>query len=96
MVKNYKLQEILEKNLSRSKYFKKINFKKKINYSRDYNLVFNTDYNNPITKKHFNKKIEKKYNSQAYTATIKHEQKINNVAVSNFYKKRAFSIFAYF
>ena len=87
MVKNYKLQEILEKNLSRSKYFKKINFKKKINYSRDYNLVFNTDYNNPITKKHFNKKIEKKYNSVAYTTILEHERVSNNVAVQIFTKK---------
>ena len=29
---------------------------KKINYFKDYDLVFNTDYNHPITKKHFNKK----------------------------------------
>ena len=30
IVKNYKLQEILEKNLFKNKYFRKINYKKKI------------------------------------------------------------------
>ena len=86
IVKNYKLQEILEKNLFKNKYFRKINYKKKINYSKDYDLVFNTDYNHPITKKYFNKKIEKKYNSVAYTTILKHEKISNNVAVQIFTK----------
>ena len=34
IVKNYKLQEILEKNLFKNKYFRKINYKKKLNYLR--------------------------------------------------------------
>jgi len=86
VLKNYKLQEILEKNLSGSKFFRKMNYKKKLNYFKDYDLVFNTDYNNPITKKHFNKKIEKKYNSVAYTTIIEHEKVSNNVAVQIFTK----------
>ena len=81
IVKNYKLQETLEKNLFNNKYFRKINNNKKINYFEDYDLVFNTDYNNPITKKYFNKKIEKKYNSVAYTTILEHESISNNVAV---------------
>ncbi len=86
IVKNYKLQEILEKNLSKSKYFRKINNKKKLNYSNDYDLVFNTDYNHPITKKHFSRKIEKRYNSVAYTTILEHERIPNNVAVQIFTK----------
>ncbi|MDA9696632.1 FAD-dependent monooxygenase [Candidatus Pelagibacter sp.] len=86
IVKNYKLQEILEKNLSRNKYFRKINYKKKLNYFRDFDLVFNTDYNNPITKKYFNKKIEKKYNSVAYTTILEHKKISNNIAVQIFTK----------
>ena len=86
IVKNYKLQEMLEKNLSKSKYFRKINYKKKLNYYNDYDLVFNTDYNHPITKKHFSKKIEKKYNSVAYTTILEHERISNNVAVQIFTK----------
>ena len=86
IVKNHKLQEILEKNLFLSKYFRKINHKKKLNYIKDYDLVFNTDYNNSITKKYFNKKIEKKYNSVAYTTILEHERISNNVAVQIFTK----------
>ena len=86
IVKNYKLQEIIEKNLIKNKYFKKINHKKKINYFRDYDLIFNSDYNHPITKKYFSKKIEKKYNSVAYTTILKHEKISNHVAVQIFTK----------
>ena len=84
IVKNYKLQEILEKNLFKNNYFRKINNKKKVNYFKDYDLVFNTDYNHPITKKYFSKKIEKKYNSIAYTTILKHDKISNNVAVQIF------------
>ena len=86
IVKNYKLQKILEKNLFNNKYFRKISHKKKINYFKDYDLVFNTDYNHSITKKYFSKKIEKKYNSVAYTTVLKHEKISNNVAVQIFTK----------
>jgi len=86
IVKNYKLQEILEKNLLSDKYFRKINYKKKINYYKDYDLVFNTDYNHPITKKNFNRKIEKKYNSVAYTTILKHEKISNYTAIQVFTK----------
>ena len=86
IVKNYKLQEILERNLLNNKYFRKTNYKTKINYCKDYDLVFNTDYNHPITKKYFNKKIEKKYNSVAYTTIIKHDKISNNIAVQIFTK----------
>ena len=85
IVKNHKLQEILEKNLLNDKYFRKIN-QKKINIYRDYDLVFNTDHNHPITKKYFYKKIEKKYNSIAYTTIIKHDKISNKVAVQIFTK----------
>ena len=84
IVKNYKLQEVLEKTLFNNKYFRKINRNKKINYLMDYDLIFNTDYNHPITKKYFNKKIEKKYNSVAYTTILKHEKISNRVAVQIF------------
>ena len=86
IVKNHKLQEILEKNLFNNKYFRKTNYKTKINYSKDYDLVFITDYNHPIIKKYFNKKIEKKYNSLAYTTIIKHDKIFNNIAVQIFTK----------
>ena len=39
-----------------------------------YDLVINTEYNHPLTKKYFTKKIEKSYNSCAYTTVIYHEK----------------------
>ena len=86
IVKNYKLQEIIEKNLYKNKYFRKINYKKKINFLKGYDLIFNTDYNNSVTKKYFTKKIEKKYNSVAYTTILKHQKVSNNIAVQIFTK----------
>ncbi len=86
IVKNYQLIDILEKSLSKNKYFKKIKNKKKLNFFNNYNLVINSDYNNVITKKYFNKKIERKYNSFAYTTILNHENITNNVAVQIFTK----------
>ena len=86
IVKNYKLQLILDKKLKKNKYFKIINPKKNINYKEDYDIVFNTDYNNVVTKKYFNKKIEKKYNSIAYTTVLSHDKISNKVATQIFTK----------
>ena len=43
-------------------------------------LVFNSDPTHPIIKKFFSSKIEKKYNSCAYTTTIIHKKIKNNTA----------------
>ena len=53
----------------------------------NYSLVINTDFTHPITKKYFNKKILKEYNSVAYTTTIGHQKIDNNVAVQIFTKR---------
>ena len=87
VIKNFKLLDKLEKNLYKNKYFNKINSKIKNSICKNYDLIINTEYNNLFTKKYFSKKILKTYNSQAYTATIKHEKKINNVASQIFTKK---------
>ena len=86
IVKNHELQKILERKLFNNKYFRITNYNAKINYSKDYDLVFITDYNHPISKKYFNKKIERKYNSVAYTTIIKHDKISNNIAVQIFTK----------
>ena len=86
ITKNYKLQEILKKNLVKNKFYKEHSLKKKLNYSKNYDLVFNTDYYHPITKKYFTKKIEQEYNSIAYTTILEHEKILNNVAVQIFTK----------
>ena len=87
VIKNFKLLDKLEKNLYKNKYFNKINSKIKNSICKNYDLIINTEYNNLFTKKYFSKKILKTYNSQAYTATIKHEKKINNVASQIFTEK---------
>ena len=88
IIKNHKLFDILEKNLSKNKYFKKkIYNNKNLSIINDYELIINCDYFNTITKKYFNKKIVKKYNSFAYTTIIKHEKILNNTATQIFTKR---------
>ena len=53
---------------------------------RDYNLVINSEQNNPITKKYFQKKIEKNYKSLAHTAIIDHKKIENKIASQIFTK----------
>ena len=87
IINNYKLFKILEKDLSKNKYFKKLNINKEnLSFINDYELIINCDYSHKITKKYFNKKITKKYNSLAFTTVIKHEKILNNTAVQIFTK----------
>ncbi len=86
IIRNQRLLDLLSISLSKNKYFKKISLFKNLNFLNNYNLVINTDFSNPITKKYFSKKILKKYNSFAYTTTILHEKIHNNVAVQIFTK----------
>ena len=87
ITKNYQLNEILNKSLSISKFYKKIKLSKKSINVNEYNLIINTDYLSFLTKRFFNKKIIKSYDSLAYTTIIDHENIINNVAVQIFTKK---------
>jgi len=87
IIKNFHLFEILEKNLFKSKYFKKINQNISPKNLVNYNLVINTDHSNPTSKKYFNKKIIKKYNSTAYTTTINHDIIDNQTAIQIFTKR---------
>ena len=86
ILKNQELFKILKKSLKNNKYFKTTYIKKNFNY-QNYDLVVNTDYNNPLTQKYFSKKIIKKYNSFAYTTVIRHKKTLNNVATQIFTKK---------
>ena len=86
IIKNIELNEKLKKSLLNNKYFlKKNNDLSKVKFE-NYYLIINTDYNNFLTKKFFNKKIIKKYNSVACSTIIKHEKISNNVAVQIFTK----------
>ena len=88
IVKNHELYEILHRDLSDNKYFKsKLIAFKNLFFLDKYDLIFNCDSSNIITKKYFNKLISKKYNSNAYTTIITHKKVLNNVAVQIFTSK---------
>jgi len=84
IIRNNQLQKMLFDKLKRSKLIK---FKKNLNVEKNlYKLVINSDATHPIIKKYFSRKIEKNYNSYAYTTTIVHEKIKNNTAYQNFTK----------
>ena len=88
IVQNYRLYNLLQDNLSKSKFYSLKSYdKNNINLSNTNDLIINCDPSNAITKKYFSKKIIKKYNSCAYTTIIKHNKIINNVALQIFTKK---------
>ena len=76
----------MNKSLSNDKYYKKIKSIKNILKLNKYNLIINTEYSNLYTKKFFNKKIAKTYDSYAYTTTINHENINNTDAIQIFTK----------
>ena len=86
IIKNKGLFEILEKSLSKNKFFKRINIFNNLRFLNNYNLVINTEYNNIITKKFFSQKIFKEYNGVAYTTILHHEKIHNDVAAQIFTK----------
>ena len=84
IIRNYQLKKLLLKRLKKNKFIK---FKNNFNIDKSkYKLVINSDPNHPYIKKFFSKKIEKNYNSYAYTTTIVHEKIKNNTAFQNFTK----------
>ena len=54
--------------------------------NKNYNLIINSDPNGYITKKFFSKRLEKNYNSLAYTLVITHAKLDNNIAIQIFTK----------
>jgi len=88
ILKNYKLYNLLEKDLLKNKFFRsKFYNEKNLSLLDKYELIINCDSSNFITNRYFNKKIIKKYNSNAYTTIIKHDQILNDTAVQIFTKK---------
>ena len=87
IIRNRQLYKNLNIELKKNKFFKKKLFKKNnLTIINKYNLVFNCNKNHFITKKFFSKKIEKKYNSIAHTAIIKHKKIDNKSAMQIFTK----------
>ena len=87
IIRNNQLQKLL---LGKLKYNKFIKFKYGLNNfdinKSEYKLIINCDSTHPYVKKYFSKKIEKNYNSLAYTTTIIHKKTKNNTAFQNFTK----------
>ena len=88
IIKNYKLYKLLYKDLSKNRFFRsKFSNKKNLSYFNKYELIINCDPSNFITNHYFSKKITKKYNSNAYTTIITHDQIVNDTAFQIFTKK---------
>jgi 2-octaprenyl-6-methoxyphenol hydroxylase len=88
IIKNYKLYQLLNKDLSKSKFFRsKFSTEKNFSFLNKYEIVVNCDPLNFITKRYFNKKISKEYNSTAYATIISHDAIVNDTAVQVFTKK---------
>jgi len=90
IVKNNEIYKLLEEDLKKNKLFKKILIKnnyfyKKILKEKKYELIINCDGNNKISRNFFNK-INKNYNSYAYTTIIEHQNIENIKAVQIFTK----------
>ncbi|MBD1153921.1 hypothetical protein IDG52_01815 [Pelagibacterales bacterium SAG-MED23] len=68
------------------KFIKLKNYNLDVIKNRNYDLIINSEQNNPITKKYFQKKIEKNYKSFAHTAIIDHKN-INNKIASQIFTK---------
>ncbi len=86
IVKNYEIYELLKKSLNKNKYIKKIKLTNNLAGFSEYDLIINTDYSSFFTKKFFNKKIVKTYDSLAYTTVINHKKILNDTAIQIFTK----------
>ena len=87
----YLLKYIALYNLMKKNKFLKFiqlkNYNLDVIRKRNYDLIINSEQNNPITKKYFQKKIEKNYKSLAHTAIIDHKKIENKIATQIFTKK---------
>ena len=88
MVRNDEVVDFLYSKLKKEKL---CNFKKNSiqidKIKKKYDLIFNCDFSNLISKKFFFKQIKKNYNSFAYISIIRHLKTENNKAVQIFTKK---------
>ena len=88
MIKNDQLYKVLNSELIKNKFFKRTiinqnNFYENL-IKKNYDLIINCDQDNPISKKHFIKKIDKDYRNLAYTTILEHEKLENNSAIQIF------------
>ena len=88
--KNKDIYELINNNLKKNKFLKKILIKNNKSYKfilSNFDLIINCENNNLISKKKFYKKITKDYMSHAYTTIISHQNFLNDKAVQIFTEK---------
>tara|TARA_A100001011_G_C14292443_1_gene836864 strand:- start:1577 stop:2653 length:1077 start_codon:yes stop_codon:yes gene_type:complete len=87
IIKNYKLYDLLNKNLKKNKFFKKKKLSLSKNLNNNNQIIINCDPKCELTKKFFYKSIKKNYKSIAYASVIKHKKiEKNNIAYQVFTK----------
>ncbi len=87
IIKNYKLYDLLDRNLKKNKFFKKKNLPLSKFLDINNQIVINCDPKSELTKKFFYKSIKKNYKSIAYVSIIKHKKiEKNNIAYQVFTK----------
>ena len=86
LLKYSALYNLMKKN-KLLKFIRLKNYNLDIIKKRNYDLIINSEPNNPITKKYFQKKIEKNYKSLAHTAIIDHKKVENKIANQIFTKQ---------
>ena len=89
LIKYSEIYNFFLKKLKNNKYIKFIklkNYNDILHYNKNYNLIINSETKNNISKKFFYKKIEKNYNSSAFTFIIFHKKIKNNIAMQIFTK----------
>jgi 2-octaprenyl-6-methoxyphenol hydroxylase len=79
LLKYIELYNLLKKNKF-LKFIKLKNYNLESIEKRNFDFIINSDQNNLITKKYFQKKIEKNYNSLAHTVLISHQKTENKIA----------------
>lgn len=88
IVKHSELYELVQKDIKKNKFIKKIKIKKsfddEIIENNKFDLIINSETQNKISKKIFFKRITKDYKSVAFTTIVKHQKCINNKAVQIF------------
>ena len=91
LVKNGDLFDLLRKKLNRNKLLKRFEVGNNFDYQKilknnKYDLIINSDVRNNISKNFSHRKINKDYNSFAFTAFINHKSCKNNFATQIFTK----------
>ena len=92
IIKYRDMVQLLNNIVKKNKFIKKIKIKKSSFYNsiltkkNDFNLIFNFNDKNKISKNIFSKRIEKDYNSTAFSSIIDHSACKNNTAQQIFTK----------